>query len=390
MKDSGPSRVNLTWTDAQMDYLVQLLLEQSRIPGMKSGGGLKSKAYTAIEKSMIDRYGKDFTKEKIKNKLKYVKLKLNLTVMKEILNTSGLEYDPINKCIDVDPQVWSEYIEKYPNRKKYKGPKLWRYYDEFAEVYGDSHATGNQADTCKSMFLAEGIELFPTTPASQSTPFDMQPESSQSFTQMLHEDSLPIQSSMPTTPTTPTTQDPTMTTNKITSRSRKTRSTYDEEHYNLLHKIADDLKTMTRACIGVQFVTCCNILQELVDIGQIDSDAHVKSIEMLAEGTNPMIFVNLPPSQRVSWRTKMKPHQKFYVVFESRSQDIYDSWELCQPSVYRYKGAIFISFNTFEAAEFHMNEYLDMKYGKQVDRQEEEDMKFVEQSAAKKFGLLVL
>ncbi|KAF3787763.1 hypothetical protein EJ110_NYTH22436 [Nymphaea thermarum] len=109
MEDSGTSRENLTWIEAQMDYLVQLLLEQSRIPGMKLGGGLKAKAYTAIERSMIDRFGRDFTKDKIKNKLKYAKP--NLSVMKEIMNTSGFGYDPTNKCIQVDPPVWSEYIE---------------------------------------------------------------------------------------------------------------------------------------------------------------------------------------------------------------------------------------------------------------------------------------
>ncbi|KAF3773605.1 hypothetical protein EJ110_NYTH51881 [Nymphaea thermarum] len=31
---------------------------------------------------------------------------------------------------------------------------------------------------------------------------------------------------------------------------------------------------------------------------------------------------------------KMKPHQKYYVVFEGRSRGIYDSWEQCQPLVY--------------------------------------------------------
>ncbi|KAF3786836.1 hypothetical protein EJ110_NYTH24520 [Nymphaea thermarum] len=92
-----------------MDYLVQLLVEQSRIPGMKSGGRLKSKAYTAMEKGMIDKFGLEFSKEKIKNKLKYSKP--NLTVMKEILNTSGFGYDPINKCTEVDPQVWNDYIQ---------------------------------------------------------------------------------------------------------------------------------------------------------------------------------------------------------------------------------------------------------------------------------------
>ncbi|XP_049933897.1 uncharacterized protein LOC126410073 [Nymphaea colorata] len=154
MEDSGPSRENLTWTSEQMDYLVQLLVEQSRIPGMKSGGGLKSKAYTAIEKCMIDKFGPEFSKKKIKNKLKYSKP--NLTVMKEILNTSGFGYDPINKCIEVDQQVWNDYIQQYPNRKKYRGPKLWRYFDEFAEVFGDSHALNERNRATQNTFQHSG------------------------------------------------------------------------------------------------------------------------------------------------------------------------------------------------------------------------------------------
>ncbi|KAF3781704.1 hypothetical protein EJ110_NYTH25905 [Nymphaea thermarum] len=299
MEDSGTSRENLTWTEAQMDYLVQLLLEQSSIPGMKSGGGLKAKAYTAIERSMIDRFRRDFTKDKIKNKLKYAKP--NLTVLKEMMNTSGFGYDATNKCIEVDPQVWSEYIERYSNRKKYKEPKFWRYYDEFLEIFGDSHATGNTADTCNNMLLEDIIEPFPITPASQSTPFHMEPENTQSFTQMLHEDSPPIQSP---TSATPTPQHPTMTTNMTTNRSKRNRSAYDEEYYNLLHRIADDVHTMTNGSKGVQFVQCCEILQELVETGQIDSETHVKSFDLLAEGMNPMIFINIPPSQWVPSLTR--------------------------------------------------------------------------------------
>ncbi|XP_031475547.1 uncharacterized protein At2g29880-like [Nymphaea colorata] len=179
MEDSGHSRENLTWTEPQMDHLVQLLVEQSRIPGMKSGVGLKPKPYTAVEKGMMDRFGPEFTKDKIKNKLKYSKP--NLTVMKELLNTSGFGYDPINKCIEVDPQVWNDYVQKYPNRKKYRGPKVWRYYDEFAEVYGESHATGQNAVTLNNVLEAE-TESLPSTPAFQNSPSYMQFDSEQSFT----------------------------------------------------------------------------------------------------------------------------------------------------------------------------------------------------------------
>ncbi|KAF3779714.1 hypothetical protein EJ110_NYTH40785 [Nymphaea thermarum] len=64
--------------------------------------------------------------------------------------------------------------------------------------------------------------------------------------------------------------------------------------------------------------------------------------------------------------TKMIPRQKYYVVFEGRSRGIYNSWEQCQPLVYRYKGALFRSFHTYEAAEYQMNEYLHNKYGRNV------------------------
>ncbi|KAF3784578.1 hypothetical protein EJ110_NYTH24130 [Nymphaea thermarum] len=172
--------------------------EQSRIPDMKSGGGLKPKAYTTIEKLMMERFSVEFTKDKIKNKLKYTKP--NLTVMKEMLNTSGFGYDPINKCIEVDPQVWNDYIQRYPNRKKYRGPKVWRYYDEFAEVYGDSHATEKNAVTLNNV-LPNVTEPLPSTPASQTSPSYMQFDSEQSFAQTLNDDSL-LQSPLPTTPTT--------------------------------------------------------------------------------------------------------------------------------------------------------------------------------------------
>uniref|UniRef100_A0A5K1G5P0 Ribonuclease H n=1 Tax=Nymphaea colorata TaxID=210225 RepID=A0A5K1G5P0_9MAGN len=64
----------------------------------------------------------------------------------------------------------------------------------------------------------------------------------------------------------------------------------------------------------------------------------------------------------------MIPRHKYYVVFEGRSRGIYNSWEQCQPLVYRYKGALFRSFHTFEAAQYHMNGYLQNKYGVQLCR----------------------
>ncbi|KAF3787460.1 hypothetical protein EJ110_NYTH19225 [Nymphaea thermarum] len=68
------------------------------------------------------------------------------------------------------------------------------------------------------------------------------------------------------------------------------------------------------------------------------------------------------------WTTKMMPRQKYYVVFEGHERGIYDSWERCQPLVYRYKGAVFKSFDSLEVAENHMYEYVQKKYDVQVSR----------------------
>ncbi|KAF3782653.1 hypothetical protein EJ110_NYTH33755 [Nymphaea thermarum] len=91
--------------------------------------------------------------------------------------------------------------------------------------------------------------------------------------------------------------------------------------------------------------------------------------------------------------TKMMPRQKYYVVFEGRERCIYDSWERCQPLVYRYKGAV-KSFDSLEVAENHMYEYLQKKYGVQVSRppliedvtakQDIEDTKFEERKCSRK------
>ncbi|KAF3791500.1 Ribonuclease H [Nymphaea thermarum] len=177
----------------------------------------------------------------------------------------------------------------------------------------------------------------------------------------------------------------------------------------------------------------------MVDTGVLDSHTRLMSMDLLAEGTNAMIFVNVPPSDRshrwhpytctgpssdqarfrnrklfvsqnvmavvrldtrfhyvlAGWEgsatdsrvlysaldhetdpfvvpegttTKMMPRQKYYVVFEGRERGIYDSWERCQPLVYRYKGAVFKSFDSLEVAENHMYEYVQKKYGVQVSR----------------------
>ncbi|KAF3790697.1 hypothetical protein EJ110_NYTH03082 [Nymphaea thermarum] len=60
MEGTSNSRTDsLIWTDAQLEFLINLLVEQSRLPGMKSGANLKPKACKAISQKMIEQFGPD-------------------------------------------------------------------------------------------------------------------------------------------------------------------------------------------------------------------------------------------------------------------------------------------------------------------------------------------
>ncbi|KAF3788816.1 hypothetical protein EJ110_NYTH20337 [Nymphaea thermarum] len=85
------------------------ITQQSRLPSMKSDGNLKEKAYKAIKQKMMEKFGSKFTTEKIKNKLKSTKAYHN--ICEQILATSRFGWNPTNKCVDVDNEVWAFYIQ---------------------------------------------------------------------------------------------------------------------------------------------------------------------------------------------------------------------------------------------------------------------------------------
>ncbi|KAF3772667.1 hypothetical protein EJ110_NYTH56878 [Nymphaea thermarum] len=141
----------LQWEEDQVQFLFDMMLEQAKIPGMRTSGGLKETAMKVVEQKMMEAYGRMFTLEKIRNKLK--KAKHDLQVMKEILNASGFGWDPDKKIIQADDNVWKEYIPKYPNRKKYKLPATWKYYEHAMEIWGSSTALGDNRSVVDSRAL---------------------------------------------------------------------------------------------------------------------------------------------------------------------------------------------------------------------------------------------
>ncbi|CAN6471032.1 unnamed protein product [Victoria cruziana] len=273
--DQGRKNENLVWTDNQIDYLVHCLLEQSRNPGMKlRGGGFKGRAMAIIEKKMMDKFGPEFTKEKIRNKLKYVKP--NLSICKEILNTTGFSWDPAKRCIDVNDNVWRDYIQRYPDRKKYRNAEKWKHFEEFQEIYGDSDINGDGKGIVNHVNGTPGV-LCDTM-------------GRESFTSMFNADS-PMH--------TPAHHDLSSSSDESQGKTKQRKQTDEGEH--VLTSIANNMQTLIENSRYYQVGACTKILRKMRSTGEIDIDLHMKALDLLEDKEKTVIFLNLEPEMRVSW-----------------------------------------------------------------------------------------
>ncbi|XP_077242084.1 uncharacterized protein At2g29880-like [Tasmannia lanceolata] len=129
---------NHYWNTEMDKVLVDALLEQVS-EGHKIPNGFKDIAYTAASRAMNSRYGKDMTKEHIKNQVKTLKKKF--VAINTIINTSGFGWDDVNKKIEVTEDVYNAWVAVHPEHKKYFTEKHVLI-DDFRHIFGEDYATG--------------------------------------------------------------------------------------------------------------------------------------------------------------------------------------------------------------------------------------------------------
>ncbi|XP_077237145.1 uncharacterized protein LOC143878798 [Tasmannia lanceolata] len=120
---------NHYWNTEMDKVLVDALLEQVS-EGHKIPNGFKDVAYTATSRAMNSRYGKDMTKEHIKNQVKTLKKKF--VAVNTIINTSGFGWDDVNKKIEVTEDVYNAWV----------AVKKHVLIDDFRHIFCEDYATG--------------------------------------------------------------------------------------------------------------------------------------------------------------------------------------------------------------------------------------------------------
>eukprot|EP00268_Persea_americana_P036954 TRINITY_DN3652_c0_g1_i5.p1 TRINITY_DN3652_c0_g1~~TRINITY_DN3652_c0_g1_i5.p1 ORF type:complete len:322 (+),score=61.08 TRINITY_DN3652_c0_g1_i5:102-1067(+) len=133
---SKRKRDYLVWTFGQDVFLIDAMVEQCK-PGRKIPAGFNSEGWNEIERVMQGQFGREFTKEKLRNRLRSIKKQY--MSMKKILGESGFGWDSALQRVSADDDVWNNHVKANPKASAYRGKTLLDY-EKLALVFGDSVA----------------------------------------------------------------------------------------------------------------------------------------------------------------------------------------------------------------------------------------------------------
>ncbi|XP_078168538.1 uncharacterized protein LOC144563044 [Carex rostrata] len=150
-KDSSNTAGNgkeefLHWNTAMDGYLIDAFVHQNEI-GNRVGGTFTSKAYDNVLSELSTVFPeKKIDKERIKNRIKYIKKGFGpcYDIFKNGL--SGFSWDPLNSMWCAEPEVWDKLVEAHPNAASWRNRPVY-HYEKLARLYGNDRATGEEAET---------------------------------------------------------------------------------------------------------------------------------------------------------------------------------------------------------------------------------------------------
>ena len=100
------SRAN--WTDpTKRKHFIDLCLQEIN-KGFRSGGSLKSSAWSRIGEELEKLLGKRYTSKQVKNGWDY--MKRQYLIWRRMLNVTGHGYNSVTKTFDWPDEKWVEYL----------------------------------------------------------------------------------------------------------------------------------------------------------------------------------------------------------------------------------------------------------------------------------------
>ncbi|XP_020263251.1 uncharacterized protein LOC109839234 [Asparagus officinalis] len=136
----------LIWTPIMEDKLIDAYLNQHVI-GNRVDGNFTSMAYNEIVAELKESFpDKPFDKEKVKNRMKYMKTKW--TACYDLFKNvgSGFAWNRSTGLWSAEPEVWDRLIEAHPEAAEWRTKSI-RNYDKLLELFAADRANGELAET---------------------------------------------------------------------------------------------------------------------------------------------------------------------------------------------------------------------------------------------------
>ncbi|KAI4969936.1 hypothetical protein ZWY2020_000850 [Hordeum vulgare] len=130
-----------TWDAYRVRVFCDICMEEVN-NNNRDGGCLSKKGYENLERKFYEKVGEKLVRKQFKNK--WDQLKKEYTWWMELLNATGLGWDPQTKTMDADDDWWKIHLEMRPDHAKFRNgppPNL----EQQDVMFRKAHVTGESA-----------------------------------------------------------------------------------------------------------------------------------------------------------------------------------------------------------------------------------------------------
>ncbi|KAI4996599.1 hypothetical protein ZWY2020_051519 [Hordeum vulgare] len=130
-----------TWDAYRVRVFCDICMEEVN-NNNRDGGFLSKKGYENLERKFYEKVGEKLVRKQFKNK--WDQLKKEYTWWMELLNATGLGWDPQTKTMDADDDWWKIHLEMRPDHAKFRNgppPNL----EQQDVMFRKAHVTGESA-----------------------------------------------------------------------------------------------------------------------------------------------------------------------------------------------------------------------------------------------------
>ncbi|KAB2617042.1 hypothetical protein D8674_012911 [Pyrus ussuriensis x Pyrus communis] len=280
----------VNWPKPIEDYFISMLYEETK-KGLQTNT-LEKNQWDAIDMKLFDKYGKRYTREKLKQK--YNRLRKIHREFAKLVNHTRMGWDPVANTVQALDEVWAAYIKKNKFASRFCS-KGCSHYEVLGQIFNNTTATGQMqyASTnsppnsdfereLEAGFLTTGAHIRQST-GSDSRAFSEGHEGTNSKRRALFPPSdLSSNQSHPTW---------------AKSLNAKIEATLEKVKRKREREVSSPLRELST------IEDCMEVLEGMEDI---DDTAYLKALEKFTSSDWRRMFMKMSESRKKLWLNSLK------------------------------------------------------------------------------------